>query len=290
MDKYAKTKIYYDGSHYIGIPHTTQSWKKKKHNNTKTKDNLKEKFEKLYKELENKSKNEKKEIIAKELVNDLKSEEKALEFSEKQLERKTRNAIERKKRLYRKVYLQRWDYFCTFTYDSNKLTETQFREKFSNCLRHLASRNKWKYIGVWERSPTNNRLHFHGLFYTPQMIGIFETKTDYSTTNHQMQTANQNTYFLERFGRNDFKPIKKNEIEKAVKYLTKYIEKSGEKIVYSKGLGTYFVSDILESDVVCTIGKEDRKIVLFDNFYCLKDGELIGRVSPDVIEQMPKTN
>lgn len=99
MDKYAKTKIYYDGSHYIGIPHTTQSWKKKKHNNTKTKDNLKEKFEKLYKELENKSKNEKKEIIAKELINDLKSEEKAIEFAEKQFERKLRNAIERKKKI-----------------------------------------------------------------------------------------------------------------------------------------------------------------------------------------------
>lgn len=290
MDKYPKTKIYYDGSHYIGIPHTTQSWKKKKHNNTKSKDNLKEKFEKLYKEHENKSKSEKKEIIAKELIKDLKSEEKAIEFVEKQFKRKLRNAIERKKRLYRKVYLQRWNYFCTFTYDSEKLTETEFREKFSNCLRHLANRNKWKYIGVWERSPTNNRLHFHGLFYTPTMIGNFETKIDYSTTNHQMQTANQNTYFLERFGRNDFKAIKKSEIEKAVKYLTKYIEKSGEKIVYSKGLGTYFVSDILESDVICTIGKEDRKIVLFDDFYCLKDGELIGRVSPDVIEQMPKTN
>ena len=122
------------------------------------------------------------------------------------------------------------------------------------------------------------------------MIGTFETKIDYSTNNHQMQTANQNTYFLERFGRNDFKPIDKNELNQAVRYLTKYMEKTGERIVYSKGLGTYFVSDIIESDIVCTMGKEDRKILLFDDFYCLIDGELIGKVSQDVIKEMPKTN
>lgn len=117
------------------------------------------------------------------------------------------------------------------------------------------------------------------------MIKTFYTKTDYSTTNHQIQTANQNTYFLERFGRNDFKPIDKNELNQAVRYLTKYMEKTGERIVYSKGLGTYFVSDI-----VCTIGKEDRKILLFYNFYCINEGELIGRVSQEVISQMPKSS
>lgn len=290
MSHFAKTKIYFDGSHYIGIPPTIQTWKKKKFKNTKTADKVKEKFEELYKENGNLRNKERKKIIATELEKELKDTELTIDYVNKQFERKRKNDIERKKRLYRKVYLQEWNYFCTFTYDSNKLTETEFREKLTNCLRHLASRNKWKYIGVWELSPTNYRLHFHGLFYTPQMIGTFETKTDYSTTNHQMQTANQNTYFLERFGRNDFKPIDQNELNQAVRYLTKYMEKTGERIVYSKGLGTYFVSDIIESDIICTIGKEDRKILLFDDFYCLIDGELIGKVSQDVIKKMPKTN
>ena len=53
------------------------------------------------------------------------------------------------------------------------------------------------------------------------------------------------------------------------------MEKSSERIVYSKGLGTYFVRDIVESDIVCTIGKEDRKILLFDNFYCIDNDEVI---------------
>ena len=290
MSHFAKTKIYFDGSHFIGIPPTIQTWKKKKNKNTKTTDKVKEKFERLYKEHENKSKSEKKEIIAAELINELKDIELTTDYVNKQFERKRRNDTERRKRLYRKVYLQEWNYFCTFTYDSNKLTETEFREKLTNCLRHLAYRNKWKYIGVWERSPTNDRLHFHSLIYAPNMIGTFETKTDYSTTNHQMQTANQNTYFLERFGRNDFKPIDKNELNQAVRYLTKYMEKTGERIVYSKGLGTYFLSDIVESDIVCTIGKEDRKLLLFDDFYCINEGEVMGKVSQEVISQMPRSN
>ena len=101
----------------------------------------------------------------------------------------------------------------------------------------------------------------------------------------------QNTYFLERFGRNDFKPIESNvHINESKNYLMKYIEKSGERIVYSKGLYTYFISDILDDDVVCTIGVEDRKLLLFDNFTCLKEGEYMGEVSKETIEKMQRTN
>lgn len=205
-------------------------------------------------------------------------------------ERKRKNDIERTKRLYRKVDLQKWDYFCTFTYDDCKLNEIDFRKRLTNCLRNLATRKNWKYVGVWERSPQNNRLHFHALVYAPQMVGEFETKTDYSTEKHKMQVANQNTFFLKRFGRNDFMVIDPLELSQAVRYLTKYMEKTGERIVYSKGVATYFVSNIIEQDVVCKIGKEERKLLLFDNFYCIVDDECMGRVSPEVIQKMPKSN
>ncbi|MBQ7880419.1 MAG: hypothetical protein IJ358_01060, partial [Clostridia bacterium] len=90
---------------------------------------------------------------------------------------------------------------------------------------------------------------------------------------------------------NDFKPIVNSQhIDESKTYLMKYLEKSGERIVYSRSLYTYFVSDILEDDIVCTIGQEDRKILLFDNFNCLIDGEVIGQVSQEVIDKMPKTN
>ena len=69
-----------------------------------------------------------------------------------------------------------------------------------------------------------------------------------------------------------------------------YIEKSGERIVYSKNLPEYFISDIWEEDVVCNIGLEDRKLLLFDDFTCWDEGVYVGVVSPEVIAQMPKAN
>ena len=70
----------------------------------------------------------------------------------------------------------------------------------------------------------------------------------------------------------------------------KYIEKTGEKIVFSKGLPQYFVSDIIDDDVVTTIGQEDKKLLLFDDFRCWDEGVLIGTVCQEVIEQMRKCN
>ncbi len=289
--KYPEAKVYFDGSHYIAIPNEKQPWKKRKKVNTNLEEIPKEIFEKAYKENENKKKKEKKEIIEKELETYFNNKEKAKEFTEINFNRKKRNLIERRKRLVRKVNLQEWHYFCTFTYDSNKLNEIEFKKRFSNCLKKLSYRKNWKYIGVWERSPENNRLHFHGLFYTPTMIGEFIEKRDYSTKKHQMQNTLQNTYFLERFGRNDFKPIvSKDHIFEATRYIMKYLEKSGEKIIYSKELYQYFLSDIIEDDIVCTIGQEDRKLLLFDNFHCLNEGEVIGQVCKEVIDNMPKSN
>ena len=90
----------------------------------------------------------------------------------------------------------------------------------------------------------------------------------------------------------DFKEIDEHErkLGNALAYLMKYIEKTGEKIVYSKGLPQYFISDIMDEDVVCKIGQEDQKLLLFDNFKCWDEGCFIGKVSSEVIEQMRKVN
>ena len=60
--------------------------------------------------------------------------------------------------------------------------------------------------------------------------------------------------------------------------------------MYSKNTPTYFISDILDDDVVCTIGQEDRKLLLFDNFSCFSDGVYMGEVCREVIAKMPKSN
>lgn len=58
----------------------------------------------------------------------------------------------------------------------------------------------------------------------------------------------------------------------------------------SKGLPQFFVSDIMEEDVACPFGLEDKKLLLFDDFVCWDEGVSMGKVSKDVIRQMPKAN
>ncbi len=294
---YPKAKIYFDGSHYIGIPqenykHGKGSKRKNTAILTPRQTKVKAKFETAYSESKSLPKLERKKYIAEKLQSEFNTTEQVTEFIEQNIQRKKDNLAKRRTRLWRKIYLQEWNYFVTFTYDSEKHTEETFKAKLCNTLKHLVSRKCWKYIGVWERSPDKQRLHFHGIFVIPDnaMIGTLEQVSDYSTKSHRKQMIFQNTHFLKYFGRNDFKKIGKLEVVPSVLYLLKYIEKSGEKLVFGGKLPTYFVSDILDEDIVCGIGIDDKKALLFDDFTCIEDGLLMGEVSAKVIKQMPKAN
>lgn len=116
------------------------------------------------------------------------------------------------------------------------------------------------------------------------------TYSDEKPKQHRMQTTYQNTHFLRYFGRNDFKAIDKNDVVQSVRYLLKYIEKSGERLVYGGDLPTYFKSDVMDEDIACHTGIDDRKALLFDDFNCWDEGCLIGKVSPETISQLPKCN
>ena len=288
---YQGAKVYFDGSHYIAIPQKTQPTTTRGSGFKDAEfDEKKKAFGAAYKNTKAKRRKEKFDELVEAMQPLFKSEKETAEFVKANMERINRNLIERRKRLARKINLGEWDYFCTFTYDDKKHTEEDFRKKLSDTFKKLRSRYGWEYLGVWERSPDKERLHFHGLFYVPRMIGEFVERTDYSTKNHRMQTTLQNTYFEARFGRNDFSSIDRETLSKASAYLMKYIEKSGERIVYSRGTATYFISDIIDDDVVCTIGQEDRKLLLFDDFSCFDQGVYIGAVSRETIKQMRKTN
>lgn len=283
-------KVRFDGSHYIAID--SNAYPKRKRRQTKPCITAeKEVFDKAYKESKTLSKRERERHINEALDSLFETEEKKQEFIARETQKKNRNHIVRRMRLWRKINLQHWDYFCTFTYADSKHTEDSFRNGLTTCLRHLASRKAWKYIGVWERGGNTERLHFHGIFVIPQMIGELIEVTDYDTKHHKMQKSVQNTHFNERFGRSDFKVIgHRSEVAETVKYIIKYIEKTGEKIVYSRGLPMYFHSDIFSEDIICFMDEERRKAVLADDFMCMVDGELMGKVSPEVIEKMPKSN
>lgn len=299
-------KVYHDGSHFIAIPSDAFPHRRKKssrYNLRLKKDELprsdsppettKDRFETAYKESLSLPKRERKAHIKSALKDDFADRTALNAFVDKNLERVKTNAIKRKVRLMRKLRLQCWDYFVTFTYSDEMHTEETFRKKLANTLKHLVARKGWKYVGVWERGSDTDRLHFHGIFHIPDgnMIGNLEEVKDYDTRRHRMQTTLQNTHFLKHFGRNDFKPIcHPDDISNAVKYITKYMEKSGERLVYGGKLPTFFKSDILEDDIACPIGIDDRKALLFDNFTCINDGEIIGEVSKEVIDKMPKCN
>ena len=122
-------------------------------------------------------------------------------------------------------------------------------------------------------------------------IGKVERYDDYSVRLKRVQTTYQNSYFNEKFGRSDFELIDdKSKLGDAMAYLMKYIEKTGERIVYSKGLYQYFISDIMDEDIISTIGMEDKKLLLYDDFKCWDEGCLIGNVSEEAIKQMRKSN
>lgn len=294
---YQKAKVYNDGSHFIAMPPENFPRPKRRYKpkskREESPDSPKAKFETAYSESQSLPKRERKKYIKEKLQGTFPNEEHEKEFIESNIERKKINAAKRRVRLMRKVYLQEWNYFVTFTFSGELHTEETFKEKLRNTLKHMVSRKGWKYIGVWERSPEKQRLHFHGIFYIPPnaMIDELVEVKDYSTKSHRMQTTFQNTHFQKYFGRNDFKELcRREDIMQSVRYLLKYIEKSNERLVYGGKLPTYFVSDILDDDIICPYGVDDRKAILFDNFTCIDEGCIVGQASEEVIKQMPKCN
>lgn len=329
---YGETKVYFDGSHFVAIPHTTRFIKRqpekieesitiveeiqdlKSGNEIKSKNTnsmqetempiqekpkisrkitKKELFNELYKKYITSTRKERKKLIIRDMTPYFERLEECKNYVQVQIDRKIRNLICRRIRMIRKANLADFNYFCTFTYDSKLHTEETFKKKLIKTLSYFANTRNWKYMGVWERAPETNRLHFHGLLEIPNetMPGNLIEKCDYSFSACKRTKTIQNTYFNERFGRSDFKKINtQHDLMQEISYICKYLEKTEEKIVYSKNLYQYFISDIMDDDIVCKIGQEDKKLLLFDDFKCFDEGVLVGKVNKEVIAKMRKSN
>ncbi len=50
--------------------------------------------------------------------------------------------------------------------------------------------------------------------------------------------------------------------------------------------------DVLDEDMLCHMGDEEYgfKYILSDNFTCICEGEIMGKVSSEVIDRMPRAN
>ncbi len=133
-------KVYNDGSHFIAIssdafPHRSKKSLRKNLRFKKDElpcsdsppENKKDRFEVAYKESLSLPKKERKKHIKEALQGDFADKAELKAFVNKHLERMKTNAIKRKVRLMRKLGLQRWDYFVTFTYSDELYTEETFR-------------------------------------------------------------------------------------------------------------------------------------------------------------------
>lgn len=178
-------------------------------------------------------------------------------------------AYERRDRFIKKAFNNRWNYFVTITYDDSKHDEETFRSKLKKCLSNFHSRYCWRYMGVFERSPSG-RLHFHGLFWIPggAMRGELRERRDYSKEDGRMRTVLVNDFFERKFGRNDFSPLpfSRQEFAAVVGYVAKYIVKGGERCFYSRGIPTYRYFEGREAEpVVARIAGLVKSYVLFDD-------------------------
>lgn len=328
---YPNCKVRFDGSHYIATPHTTNPVKRTKRTEERisvfvkdgkyeledkpketvetvneikdqSTDKPKKKrmtrkqiFDELYdKYLYMKPKERKKAIYA-DMKPLFKNESDLRIFIEDNCSRRWRNLVIRRQRFARKAYNQHFQWFVTFTYSDELHTEDSFRQRLLETLRRLATRKHWLYMGVWERGKNTDRFHFHALVYIPdgEMIGEFEKVTDYNKKTGKQKTITQNTFFAEKFGRNEFDDISMTDYAygKAIAYIMKYMGKTNSKAVYSRGLYEYFRSDIMGSDVLMKMeiaDETDNRLILASDFMCINEGVLMGKVSRETIAKMPK--
>ena len=84
------------------------------------------------------------------------------------------------------------------------------------------------------------------------MIGELVKKREYSTKRGERRTRYGNTFFDEYFGISDFQEVNPILLKRGgtSRYLVKYIMKSGEKALYSRGTPAEICKELSENDEV----------------------------------------
>ena len=267
-------KIYCDGGHYVGTLSYCSGLKPVIH--SKDKEEKSVFFDSLYNTAAQLGyrRSERFAFIRAGLLKTF-SEDGIDEYISERIKKKLHNTYVRKKRFRRKAYLNKWNYFITITYDDEKHTEDSFRKKLRKCLSNLHTRRGWKYMGVFERAPETGRLHFHALLYVPvgEMLGNIAELRDYSTAQGKMQVTHSNSFFGKYFGRNDFEEITEMQLRygNTLNYILKYIEKTGERIVYSRGIPTVICKQVSDGNVITEFYDYVKKFIFFDNVISEED-------------------
>ena len=132
-------------------------------------------FDRVYEENMALNKRKLKDKLYSELKSFFASKDDARYFIDVNLMRARKNLNGRRNRAWKKARLAFFNYFCTFTYDDNKVDEHTFKKRLKKLLSNLNVRKGWKYMGVWERGEKTGRSHFHALVSVPEggMVGSF---------------------------------------------------------------------------------------------------------------------
>lgn len=161
----------------------------------------------------------------------------------------------RMRRLSDKIFLNRFNYFVTLTYDDEKFeSEEAFRKAITMTLAHFANRRSWRYCYCFERGDLNGRLHVHGFFYIPkgEMPGEFVVRKKYRVKDKTLQILrNVNTWFEENYGLNEFSPLDREivSLSDVIEYCSDYCFKSGDKVHYSRYLPSELEKTVAKTDV-----------------------------------------
>ena len=98
------------------------------------------------------------------------------------------------------------------------------------------------------------------------MIGKIVKKLEYSTKRGGRRTRYGNTFFDENFGISDFQEVNPILLRRGgtARYLVKYITKTGEKALYSRGVPREICREFNDNDIVGTYFDFVTKYVLWD--------------------------
>ena len=262
-------KIYHDGSHYVGTRVIKAYGKRPPKKPVQTARDIA--FDSLY--LQGKRQglkdNEMVDYIEAGLRKLYPADFTLRKYIIEKIEKKQRNLWKRIKRFRRKANMNEWNYFVTFTYDPKKQTAESFRKKLRKCLSNLHTRRGWKYMGVFEEGGENGTLHFHALMYIPknEMVGRLIEKNEYSVKRRKRHTRYGNTFFDESFGMSDFRKLNPILLKRGgtVRYLVKYIVKTGDKIVYSRGIPSEICKEVGDEEIVAEFFDFVQKYVFYDD-------------------------
>ena len=75
-----------------------------------------------------------------------------------------------------------------------------------------------------------------------------------------------------------------------VKLHIKVLEKSGERIIYSRGIPTEFLKEVNEEDIICEMIDFVAKYVLFDDCIDYEVDVLKIKRAPDIVLNVPLTS